>query len=266
MKEDERRPLVLVSNDDGYGAPGIEAMVLALETWATVVVVAPAVDQSACSHKLSFRRPLPWREEARMRFSVHGTPADCVYLGILGGERVAPRVPDLVVSGLNLGCNLGVDVYYSGTVAAAREAAMRGVPGVAFSADPHTDMRRAASLCSDLAKCMLDVLQPRRPVVLNVNVPAHGSWEVCRTRLGRRRYGERVQYCREELGGEFLLLGDAKVVSNDLTPGTDTHAIDVGMVSVTGLPLTPSDEKDTERAVEAVVEAMRLGCGKVSER
>ena len=262
----DRLPLVMLTNDDGYGTPGIEAMVSALETWAGVMVIAPELDQSACSHRFTFRNPLYWKKLGRDRYCLDGTPVDCVYVGIFGGERISSRVPDLVVSGLNSGCNLGLDTYYSGTVAAAREAAIRGLPGLAVSADRGTDLCSAARLCSDLAACLLEVLQPSRPVVLNVNVPANGTWKLCRTRLGRRAYGDGVQFRRDSEGRECLWLGDTGWVSDDLTPGTDTHAVNEGLVSVTGLPLTPSGEGEADGVVDAVLEVFnRFSKGELND-
>jgi len=260
----ERRPLVLVTNDDGYGASGIEAMVSELESWATVLVIAPADNQSACAHKFSFRKQLCWKEEGPRRFSLDGTPVDCVYVGIFGGERVSSRVPDLVVSGLNLGCNLGLDIFYSGTVAGAREAAIRGVPGIAVSAEYGADLERAARLCSRMAEEYLRLLRRTpnaKPVVVNVNVPAKGTWELCRTRLGHRIYTETVEFRRGSDGGEFLWLGGESSVTNDDTPGTDTHAVASGFVGVTGLPLTPQGDAEVAAVVDSLIEAVGTNCG-----
>src|SRR5262249_24114157 len=115
------RPLVLLSNDDGCAAAGLLALRDALATWATVVVCAPELNQSATSHSLSLHRPLRLRVVEDGLFALDGTPADCVYVALHSGTRVLERRPDLVVSGMNHGLNLGVDVFYSGTVAAARE-------------------------------------------------------------------------------------------------------------------------------------------------
>src|ERR1044071_689169 len=121
------RPLVLLSNDDGFAAPGLLAMRDALSAFADVVVCAPELNQSATSHSLSLHRSLRLRHVEEGTFSVDGTPADCVYVALNSGARILPRRPDIAVSGLNHGLNLGIDVFYSGTVAAAREAAMRGI-------------------------------------------------------------------------------------------------------------------------------------------
>ena len=119
---------ILLSNDDGFFAPGLQVLRTALATFAEVVVCAPESNQSATSHSLSLNRILRLRDHGHGIHSVDGTPADCVYVALNSGTRLLPRRPDLVVSGMNHGPNLGTDVFYSGTVAAAREGALRGVP------------------------------------------------------------------------------------------------------------------------------------------
>src|SRR6185312_6987463 len=149
------RPLILLSNDDGYSAPGLIAVRDELARHAEVVVCAPAVNQSATSHSLSLHRVLRLLEAAPGVFAVDGTPADCIYVALHAGTRVLPRRPALVVSGMNHGLNLGVDVFYSGTVAAAREAALRGIPAVAVSADSGAERDPAARLGASLALATL---------------------------------------------------------------------------------------------------------------
>jgi len=128
------KPLVLLSNDDGFASKRLRALRDALVTWADVVVVAPLLEQSASSHSLTLHHPIRAREMEPGIFAVDGTPADCVYVALHCGTRFLPRWPDLVCSGINRGLNLGQDAFYSGTVAAAREAALRGIPSIASSA------------------------------------------------------------------------------------------------------------------------------------
>ena len=251
-------PLVLLTNDDGFGAAGLEAMAVALGSWARVVVLAPETEQSACSHKISLHQALRLRRVGKDRFALDGTPADCVYVGLYAGERVMPRRPDLVVSGLNRGLNLGLDVYYSGTVAAAREAAIRGVPGLAVSADMAADLTAAASACAAVAKVLVDIEPaPATPPVINVNVPARGSWTLRSVRLGRRMYGEGVDFRRDPRGRSYLWLGGPGV-DNDMTPGTDTHAFERGEIGVSSLPLLPHDDPD-----DVLVESLIRGVGEL---
>src|SRR5258708_3866299 len=137
------RPLILCANDDGVSSRGLLAAAGALGAFAEVVVVAPESEQSAMSHSLTLHRPLRLRRVEAGRYALDGTPADCVYLALHLGEpttmRVLPRRPDLVVSGINRGINLGQDVFYSGTVAAAREGALRGIPSLAISCEVVAD-------------------------------------------------------------------------------------------------------------------------------
>src|SRR6516162_2610046 len=164
------RPLVLLSNDDGYASPGIRAMRDALSTAADVVVLAPETEQSASSHALSLHRPLRLRPVEPGLFALDGTPADCVYVALHAGTRVLPRRPDLVVSGINHGMNLGQDAFYSGTIAAAREGALRRIPAVATSAHASVDLAAAAQLCTRLTLELARVQYKRAPL-LNLNVP-----------------------------------------------------------------------------------------------
>ena len=179
-------PLVLLSNDDGYASRGIRAMREGLAAaGADVVIVAPETEQSASSHALSLHRPLRLREAEPRVFALDGTPADCVYVALHAGTRVLPRRPDLVVSGINHGMNLGQDAFYSGTVAAAREGALRGIPAVAASVHASVDMARAAETTVRVAMALLE---ERRAActLLNLNFPKGWTGEVRATRLGTR--------------------------------------------------------------------------------
>src|SRR3954469_6116283 len=127
------RPLVLCSNDDGIEAPHLEALATRIEEFADVIVVAPERQRSAASHAITLHKPLRLTEVRKGRYSLSGTPVDCVYLGVL---KLCDRKPAVVVSGINDGYNLGSDVFYSGTVAAAVEGALRGAAGIACSLAP----------------------------------------------------------------------------------------------------------------------------------
>src|SRR5262249_37655242 len=154
---------------------------------ADVIVCAPEANQSATSHSLSLHRILRLREAGDGVFALDGTPADCVYVALHSGTKILPRRPDLVVSGMNHGLNLGVDVFYSGTVAAAREGALRGIPALAVSADQGAERGAAAAIGARIAmatlRCFLEA--PSRPtpsVLLNVNIPRGNAWPVRQTR------------------------------------------------------------------------------------
>jgi 5'-nucleotidase len=229
------RPLFLLSNDDGVDAIGLRALRDALGSVGDVVICAPTVEQSGTSHAISLHRPLRLLEEEPGIFCVDGTPADCVYVALHSIGRVLPRRPDVVVSGLNHGLNLGNDVFYSGTVAAAREAALKGIPGLAVSASARTDRAAAAAVATRLAVTLASECAGQA-VLLNANFPAGQSWPLCVTRLGNRRYSDGVEFRRDPRGGEYLWIGTGEV-EHDCNEGTDTWAFDQGKVGVTPLSL-----------------------------
>lgn len=142
------RPLILLSNDDGFQSAGLRCLRAALLEVADVVVCAPEFEQSAASHALSLHRPLRLKVHEPEVYSVDGTPADSVYVALFAGSRLLPKAPDLVVSGLNHGVNLGDDVFYSGTVAAAREGALRGYRALALSVADDSSMPAASKLAA----------------------------------------------------------------------------------------------------------------------
>jgi 5'-nucleotidase len=237
MSHSDKKPLVLLSNDDGFDAEGIRALKEALATFADVVLCAPLSNQSATSHSLTLHRILRLKEASPTVWAVDGTPADCVYVALHGEGRIVPRRPDLCVSGLNHGLNLGVDVFYSGTVAAAREAAIRGIPSLAVSAADGTDRARAASVVCELAEFTLSVARGAASVpLLNVNFPRQGSWTWCSTKLGRRVYDSDVIYRNDPRGGEYLWIGGSKAIHHE-GAGTDTEAYDRGDLGITPLSL-----------------------------
>lgn len=232
------RPLVLLSNDDGFTAPGIRAMAAALSSHADVVVCAPELNQSATSHSLSLHRILRLRQPESNVFVVDGTPADCVYVALNAGDRVLPRAPDLCVSGLNHGLNLGVDVFYSGTVAAAREAALRGIPSVAMSADAKADREAAAELAARIAMGLLACTRGDCAAtgLYNVNFPPGAQWPVRATKLGQRTYDGEVLFRTDPRGGEYMWIGGGAPRHHE-GPGSDTEAYDQGVVGITPLAL-----------------------------
>lgn len=249
------RPLILITNDDGYRAEGIVALGEALSTFADVVTVAPETEQSATSHTLSLHRPLRLRPVSAGVFALDGTPADCVYVA-LHGKRVLPRRPDLVVSGLNHGVNLGSDVFYSGTVGGAREAALRGIPALAASADGGADRARAAALSAEVAKRLIAVVSATpQPILMNLNIPAGaGPWALRPTVLGSRLYAESVVFSTDPRGREYLWIGGA-APTHEHVHGSDTEAFDQGVASLTPLVLDLTSTADgalAGRLVESV--------------
>lgn len=229
------RPLVLVSNDDGYRAPGINALAAALREHCDVVVCAPESEQSASSHALSLHRPLRLFRHGEGIFSVDGTPADCVYVALYAETRVLPRRPDVVVSGMNHGVNLGDDVFYSGTVAAAREGALKGTTSIAFSASLDAAPEAACRLAAKLTVAVAS-RNERKAMLLNVNFPPGDAWPIRTTRLGRRVYRDEVEFRRDPRGREYLWIGGPGFEHHPES-GSDTEAFDAGVVSVTPLVL-----------------------------
>jgi 5'-nucleotidase len=240
------RPLILLSNDDGVDARGMRTMRERLLELGHVVTVAPATQQSAGSHSLTLHRPLRHREVGEDLHSVDGTPADCIYVALYR-ERFLPRWPDLVVSGINHGFNLGTDTFYSGTVAAAREAALRGIPSIALSLGPDGSFETAARVGERLCAKMLDAPgteEGDRGALLNVNLPPATPYRGIRaTRLGRRVYLDEVTVRRDPRGKEYFWIGGPGA-HHEPMEGADTEAVDEGYVSVTPLLLDATDPED----------------------
>ncbi len=236
------RPLALLANDDGFASVGIRALRAALSVFADVVICAPETEQSAASHALSLNKPLRLRDVEPGIFAVDGTPADCVYVAI-HSTRVLPRPPDVIVSGVNHGLNLGQDVFYSGTIAAAREGALRGFPAVAASAHPKADFGAVAKVTAQLAERIIGMKRGGGSgVLLSANFPR--TWTTMRaTRLGARTYEELVDFRKDPRGREYLWIG-GPTVKHVHAPGTDTEAYDEGVVSVTPLLLDATDHAD----------------------
>lgn len=227
---------ILVSNDDGYLSPGISALADRLSSVGTPIIVAPDRNRSAASHSLTLRRPISAHKHNEALYSIEGTPTDCVHLA-LGG--LLEHEPDMVVSGINDGPNMGDDVLYSGTVAAAVEGRNLGHPAIAVSMASHNPAHyeSAAMVVADLIKQMVKVPLPA-DTILNVNVPdlPHAEIKGVRaTRLGKRHPSQKAS--REPTPrGEMFWIGPAGEVSDD-SPGTDFNAVGEGFVSVTPLQI-----------------------------
>lgn len=231
------RPLILLTNDDGHLALGIRALRDELATFADVVVCAPETEQSATSHTLSLHRPLRLRLAEPGIFAVDGTPADCVYVALHGEGRVLPRTPDMVVSGLNHGPNLGADVFYSGTVGGAREGAFRGILAVAASASTEAHRGAAARFSAEVIAALWAYRARGVPRLVNLNIPAgDGPWRLRSTVLGARLYEEKVTFQSDPRGREYLWIGGASP-EHALVSGSDTEAFDAGDASLTPLLL-----------------------------
>jgi 5'-nucleotidase len=226
---------ILVSNDDGYFSPGIVLLAERLAALGTVTVVAPERDRSGSSNSLTLDRPLTARRAANGFTYVNGTPTDCVHLALTG---MVDPLPDIVVSGINFGANMGDDTVYSGTVAAATEGYLFGIPSIAVSlvGKVGKNFETAAQVAVDLVK-RATRLPFTVPVLLNVNVPDVALAElggIEATRLGRRHKAEPVVQMQTPRGETAYWIGAAGN-AQDAGPGTDFHAVAAGRVSVTPL-------------------------------
>jgi 5'-nucleotidase len=246
-------PLILVSNDDGIHSEGLTALADALRDLGEIVVVAPDRERSAVSHALTLHRPLRVVPAGSGRHAVDGTPTDCVNLAING---ILPRRPVLVVSGINKGANLGDDVTYSGTVSAAMEGTLLGVPSIAVSLVGRDEYRfDAAARCA--ARLAAWVLERGLPpdTLLNVNVPPLPEGVDPRglalTRMGRRRYGDAIVEKLDPRGRKYYWIGGEEL-SFEEEEGTDFHAISQGLISVTPIHLDLTNYKsfDALRALD----------------
>ncbi len=231
------KPLILLTNDDGIDSPYLIAMAQSLQEQldAEVLVIAPESQQSAMSHTITLHKPLRIAERNSSHYAVSGTPVDCVYIGVL---KIASRKPDLVISGPNDGYNLGTDVFYSGTVGAAIEGGLRGIPSIAVSVDSHSPeaVPVATTLVCGLAR---ELLKNKKeiPTILNVNVPAHCEGRLQWTTLGKRFYQDDVQERMDPRNRKYYWIGGGLAGIADI-PGTDCKAtIADGHASVTPLQL-----------------------------
>jgi 5'-nucleotidase len=232
---------VLLSNDDGVHAPGLSALATAFEG-DEVWVVAPDREQSASSHSISLHRPLRLFELRPRWYAVDGTPTDAVYMGMNLVLRSAR--PDIVISGVNHGPNLGNDVTYSGTVAAAMEGALLGVHAIAVSlasSPPHV-FDEAARFAAALARRVV-ANPPPAPLLLNVNVPPGPVRGFRFARLGRRTYGNEVVEKTDPRGRKYYWIGGEGGPTNEDIPGSDCNCVlKDGLVAVTPLHLDSSHD------------------------
>jgi len=226
-------PLILLTNDDGVHSSGIDALARALSSVGEVFVVAPDREMSACSHGLTIKNPLRAERLGPNRFSVDGTPADCVSVGLL---RLVPRRPALVVSGINRGANLGDDIFYSGTVGGAREAVFQGIPAIAMSLvtrSAEDDFGPAAAVAARVAKFVLEHGLPRR-TLLNVNVPPGQPLGLAVTTQGVREHEGQVTEGLDPRHQPYYWIEETREAwAKD--EESDIAAVRQGLVSVTPL-------------------------------
>ena len=248
---------ILVTNDDGVHASGLLCLAEALQPLGTVMVVAPDRERSAASHALTLHRPIRIREIDERTYATDGTPSDCVYLGAL---EVLDRKPDLVVSGINHGANIGDDVTYSGTVAAAIEATILGIPSFAISQESGRDLPRGSSgegfdfsTAGRVAKAVAHKILTdglAKEMLLNVNVPAGEARGVRCTRQGKRIYAEEVHVGTDPRGRPYYWIGSGAAPHVDQPQDTDYSAVRDGFVSLCPLHLDLTHHASLERLRE----------------
>jgi 5'-nucleotidase len=248
--------LILLTNDDGIYAPGLAALEREMSTLGEVIVVAPATEQSGVGHAITYLTPLIVKEvfrndggpagERRWGWAVEGSPADCVKIGIL---QFCPRPPDLVISGINGGLNAGINVLYSGTVAAAIEGAFFGVTSVAVSLEfnEHARFDRAARIARDIVSRIL-TQKANEPQLYNLNIPTtalSGTPEVCVVPMNVTRYGDSFEKRFDPWGREYFWL---KGGPPEAAPG---HETDLSALAKGKITITPLDYNMTRQAALA---------------
>ena len=245
-----KKPLILVTNDDGVSAPGLEALASAMREIGRVIIFAPDRDNSAASHSLTMNRPLRVREMAEDIFSIDGTPTDCVTIAI---GKIMTEKPDLVVSGINPGGNLGDDISYSGTVSAAIEGTMLGVPSFAVSMAGELPFlfATAAAFARRLA---LVVLEKGLPIdtLLNVNVPNLPKKEiqgVSFSRQGKRVYADAIKDTLDPWGRKHFWIGGG-TPSWGTEPDTDAALVFAGRISITPIHMDRTNHEALTRLQE----------------
>ncbi len=233
---------ILVSNDDGINSEGLDALVVALKKLGEVIVVAPDRDQSASSHSLSLHRPLRMDKIADNVYTVDGTPTDCINLavnGILRNDK-----PDLIVSGINKGANLGDDITYSGTVSAAIEGTLLKIPSIAVSLNARSDFHfeTASEYSTSISRYVLKHGLPEG-ILLNVNIPnleKHNIEGLKVTKQGKRIYDEPVVEKVDPRGKQYFWIGGDELAYEDIDE-SDIVSVNDGYVSVTPIKLDLTD-------------------------
>jgi 5'-nucleotidase len=241
---------ILLSNDDGYFAPGLNILAEHLSEIADIMIVAPERNRSGASNSLTLDRPLTVRQTSNGTYYVNGTPTDCVHLAVTG---LLSELPDMVISGINDGANMGDDTIYSGTVAAAMEGYLLGIPSFAVSMSRHNAQyfETAARIMVDMVK-RYDQNGLPPPVLLNINVPdipyeeLHGMTV---TRLGKRHKAEPVIKTNTPRGETVYWVGAAGN-AQDAGAGTDFYAVAAEQVSITPLQVDLTQHRQIEQIAE----------------
>lgn len=248
----DNKPTILLTNDDSLGAEGIRALEDALQSLTDEIwVVAPLEEKSATSHALSLRTPIRFKQVGPKCFAVEGTPADCVILAL---NKLMPHPPDLTISGINRGGNMGENVFYSGTLAAAFESMLNRVPAFAVSVASRQEFTYdvAARFAARLAAKLLDDLEPiRRGTVLNVNVPHPWKDGVRITRQSRKVTKNLLVEGKDPRGMPYFWIHE-EIDTSRIQPDTDYAAILDGAISVTPMQIDRTEDAAVERLFEWV--------------
>lgn len=234
-------PHILLTNDDGYQAEGLRTLAKALEDLATVSIVAPSKEQSGTAQSLTLRQPIVCNQIAEREWAIDGTPADCVIVAV---HKLLPEKPDLVLSGINHGANLGENAYYSGTVGAAREGALHHIPSVAVSLCSKKDKVKfdnSARVARAAAELILKEGLPDQ-VLLNINVPEPWNGHVKFTRQSKKITRNQLTEGKDPRGRSYFWLYEQKIDQN-VDADTDYAAIFAGAVSITPLHLDPTHDE-----------------------
>jgi 5'-nucleotidase len=235
-----KKPRVLLTNDDGYQAEGLRALACELKDFAEVHIVAPSWERSGAAQSLTLRQPIVCHRIAEREWAIDGTPADCVIVGL---HKLLVERPDLVISGINHGANLGENVYYSGTVGAAREAVIHHVPSLAVSLCSkrvNSDFAPSAQLTRQTAELILREGLPQQ-VVLNINVPENWNGEVKLTRQSKKITRTVLREGEDPRGLAYFWLSEQRLDRDmDLDAESDYAAIFAGDASITPLHLDPT--------------------------
>jgi 5'-nucleotidase len=229
---------ILLTNDDGYQAEGLRTLAKELESLATVSIVAPSQEQSGAAQSLTLRQPIVSNQIGAREWAIDGTPADCVIVAL---HRLLPEKPDMVISGINHGANLGENVYYSGTVGAAREGALHHLPSIAISLcskKSEIGFEHSARVARAAAELVLKEGLPDQ-VLLNVNVPEPWNGEVRFTRQSQKITRNQLSEGKDPRGRSYFWLFEQRI-DRDVEPDTDYAAIFSGAVSITPLHLDPT--------------------------
>jgi 5'-nucleotidase len=236
---------ILISNDDGLYAKGIGVLEQAMQKYGETFVVAPLTDQSGMSHALTLNRPLRIEKVKKNQYVIDGTPADCVHFAIQ--ELFNDQKPDLIVSGINHGANLGEDVWYSGTVGAAIEGSLMGIPSVAFSLVPfetsELHFEPAIEFIEHKFSKFLELAPKSSDIIYNINIPSIAGNKVDQvdfTRLGSKRYKSTLVKNLDPRGKVYFWIGGEKI-DFDKIEGTDSNAVRQGHISITPIQLNITD-------------------------